>query len=80
MKPSNTLTLLCIGLILSVMGCITSLQTQFCAKCPNRMPSRPLKILLANSRKIIYNFNQMKRIHPKVYVTSRFSRIIQNAF
>ena len=28
MKPSNRLTLLCIGLILSVMGCITSLQTQ----------------------------------------------------
>ena len=28
MKPSNCLTLLCIGLILSVMGCITSLQTQ----------------------------------------------------
>ena len=28
MKPSDCLTFLCIGLILSVMGCITSLQTR----------------------------------------------------
>lgn len=91
MKPSNCLTLLCIGLILSVMGCITSLQTRslpadvataasgvtlslkaptstYTSKAPIPLELSiqggefnlfvPLKILLANSRKIIYNFNQ----------------------
>lgn len=38
------------------------------------------KILLANQREMIYNFNQRNRICTKVFATPQFSRVTQNAF